>query len=185
MSVGHGYRRCPDSLRKVNALSLGCGWTRKQSNNAIRWTHCDSAKEVCPDVVWKAGITKAPFENDEFDHIESIHSFEHLPNHVFALEEMYRITRDGGVWKIVVPFGWSWQDNLFHETMGYHWGSFNKFFPNTERKYYSKVKLEPLRIYAESCGVWKYCVPYFLRRFLSKYLNNVFYQITFELIVRK
>jgi len=166
----------------MNCLNLGCGFTRKISNGVINWFNVDGSREVGSDVVWKAGLEKAPFKDDLFDYVESVHSFEHFPNHQYALEEMYRITRSGGVWKITVPFGYSWQDNLFHETIGYHHGSFNKFFANSKRKYYSKVKLLKQRVYAESCG-WKRLLPF--KRFLSGFLNNVYYQITYELIVVK
>lgn len=182
MTIGHGYGLQTHEIKKMNMLNLGAGWTRKESKSNIIWFNVDSSPDVSPDKVWCAGSEKAPFKDDQFDYVESVHSFEHFPNHLFALQELYRISRSGAVWKIVVPFGWSWQDNLFHETMGYHWGSFNKFKPVSGRKYYHGICLELIKVYAESAS-WKRLIPF--KRFLSQFLNNVYYQITFELVVRK
>jgi ubiquinone/menaquinone biosynthesis C-methylase UbiE len=182
MTIGHGYGLQTRSVKRMNCLNLGCGWTNKRSDSNINWFNVDGSPLVHPDKVWKAGLENAPFKDNELDYVESVHSFEHFPNHHFALEELYRITRSGGVWKIVVPFGYSWQDNLFHETIGYHYGSFNKFFGNSNRQYYSKVKLRKQRIYAESCGL-KRLLPF--KKFLSQFFNNIYYQITYELVVIK
>lgn len=180
MTVGHGYDDAP--LKRINALHLGCGFKRKNSTRYVSWVNVDSSKEVSPDKIWKAGVMNAPFKDGQFDYVESVHSFEHVPNHLFALEEMYRITKSGGVWRIVVPFGWGWQDNLFHKTMGYHWHSFDKFFINTSRKYYSKVRLEPIEVYAR-CTRWTFLLPF--KKLLSYFLNNIYYDIVYVLRVVK
>jgi len=181
MTIGHGYGLQTGGLRKLNYLNLGSGLDKKKSEGVITWYNVDSSASVSPDKVWKVGDEIAPFGDDVFDLVESHHSLEHFSNIIFAVEEMYRITRNGGVWKITVPFGYSWQDNIFHEKIGWHWNSWDKF-TQRNRPYYSKVKLELIDVKGTADGWLKY-LPF--KRKLSSLMNNIYREITYELRVIK
>lgn len=181
MSVGHGYGLQTSGVKKMNMLNLGSGFVKKKSEGNITWYNVDSSTVVRPDMVWKAGLEKAPFDSNVFDYVLCHHALEHFPNVINAIEEMYRITKPNGEWKITVPFGHSWQDNLFHETIGWHWNSFDKF-TQKDRPYYTNVKLELVRVYATADGILK-LLPF--KRKLSSLMNNIYREITYELRVVK
>lgn len=181
MTIGHGYKSCEDHLdnhEKV-CMNFGSGFDKIKYHN---WINVDCSKNVNPDRVWKAGKEKAPFKNNTFDFIYSKHSFEHVKNPVWVLEEWYRISKPGAVWEIIVPFGNDWQDNLFHQTMGFHKGSFRKFYVEHPRAYYAKVRIKPIRVWCEALG-WNKYLPF--KSILGRFLNNVWSQICYEFEVIK
>lgn len=195
MSVGHGYKyqcrihgtQCPVDLNRLNpakkALNLGSGMRNKFSDYDTEWVNLDRAKECEPDVVCNVGKQRLPFKDDTFDFVFSEHSLEHVPNVRGVLKELYRITKNGGRWKIIVPHGYNYQDNLFHETIGWHKNSFNKYLVGSGRDYYvDNVKLKLLNTKHRSVG-WKHLLPF--KKLLSQFLQNVYYEIEYNLEVVK
>lgn len=196
MSKGHGYKfqdyacrihgtNCLVDKTRINprikALNLGCGFDKKISNYDIEWINLDGAKEVLPDVVCDVGHEKLPFKNDVFDFVYSHHSMEHFDNIIEVIEELHRVSKNNAVWMITVPFGYSWQDNLWHKTIGWHWNSWDKYTIQ-KRPYYTNVKLKVLRVYGTADGLLK-LLPF--KRLWSSLFNNIYRQITYKLKVIK
>lgn len=88
------------ALKKFkDILDIGCG-SRKFSN-AIG---IDKIAGENVDIVWDIDQYPWPIENDSFDLIVLQYSLEHIDNIVKAMEEIYRISRNGAVVLIQVPF---------------------------------------------------------------------------------
>ena len=87
-------------------LDVGCG--RYKVPGAIGIDRYDWP-EV--DIIHDLDLYPWPFESNSFTHVICRHSLPHLANVVTAMEEVYRITRAGGLVEIVVPHFSS--DNAF------------------------------------------------------------------------
>ena len=53
--------------------------------------------------IFQGTLLQAKFASESFDYVRSNHSFEHMPNPLEVLQEMYRILRPGGMLYIGVP----------------------------------------------------------------------------------
>lgn len=180
MTIGHGYGT-PNKLGRVQAMNLGCGYNIKKSDITYDWVNVDSAQEVRPDVTCNIDSQQLPFKDHAFDYVYCCHAIEHFIDITSAIKEMYRVTKPDGLWKITVPYGNSWQDNINHKTMGWHELSWHKYTAQT-RTYYSDVKLELLNVTMRAGGFAR-VLPF--KKLLSRFLNNVYGEITYELRVKK
>jgi len=146
----------------LNKLNLGCGGDYKKG-----WVNldCNSNIKSVPDIVYNLNnIPWKPFKNNQFDEIFASHIIEHFPNPLEIFEELYRISKNGGVIKIKVPH-WSHYfafTDMTHKTFF----SINSFrLLDSNLKYYDrkfKFKLKFVK-YNNSLG--------FLRKIINKILN--------------
>ena len=99
-----------------NVLDLGCGTGSyieiqsglKQHKN-IRWHGADPndemleiAREKAPVAIFhKAGAEDLPFDENFFDYVTSRFSFHHFADRNRALQEIFRVLKPGGYFKIV------------------------------------------------------------------------------------
>ena len=98
----------------IKALNLGCGNDYRQSTNEIQWVNVDSGR--CKVDV-RCDIENVPYDEfvyplsqaDYFDRIDAIQVLEHLSKTRFpsVIREMYRISKNGAIWNIAVPHGFS------------------------------------------------------------------------------
>lgn len=193
MSRGHGYKyqcrihgeKCPIHNMRINptiiALNLGCGTNKKESDFDTKWINLDSAKECSPDVLCNVGEERLPFKKDTFNFVYSHHSLEHFVNLSSVIDELYRVSKNGAIWDVTVPFGVCWQDNINHVTMGWNFDSWHKYVSQS-RPYYSKTKLQLISARGRAGGLMR-LLP--LKRFLSRFLNNVYGEINYKLRVEK
>lgn len=95
---------------------------------------------------WDAEIDVIPFEDNSVDGIHCYHMLEHIDGKriPFAINEMQRVLKVGGVVNIVVPHGMSHMQmsELDHRTF-FTEKSFKKLF-STE--YFTKNKIKPMQI---------------------------------------
>lgn len=66
---------------------------------------------------------KLPFEDDSVDMIFSYHTLEHVPNYLFALSEIYRVLKDGGILLVGLPYVTLTE---YHLVNPYHLHNFNE-----------------------------------------------------------
>lgn len=163
-------------------LNVGCGFDKKPNTETIDWVNIDNSKEVSPDIKCDLDLENLPLEDNTVDGVLMIHSLEHFVCPVEVLERLYKVSKNGAQWFIEVPFASSHQDNLFHHTMGWHHGSFDKMLVGNPRPYYTKVRLKLLKVTGLSHG-WLVFLPF--RRKLSSLFNNIYYSIFYELEVVK
>ncbi len=83
---------------KLKTLHIGAG--NRKIKGAVT---LDINPRVNPDVVWDLNVFPYPFEDCTFSTIECEHFIEHLDNVIGVMEELHRISEQGGrVW-IAVP----------------------------------------------------------------------------------
>lgn len=80
-------------------LDLGCG--NKKRPGAIG---VDRNPATHADVVHELDRYPYPFETSSFDEIYADNVIEHLDDVIKAMEELHRISRPGGLVKVIVPY---------------------------------------------------------------------------------
>jgi SAM-dependent methyltransferase len=90
----------PDAFpRGARILDLGCGESKK-----VPWAvGMDAVKAAGVDVVHDIARLPWPFKDGEFDVVVASHVLEHLPDTVAACRELHRVTKPGGLVRVVVP----------------------------------------------------------------------------------
>src|SRR3546814_5212709 len=89
-------------------LDLGCG-TRKRPGSV----GMDINPATGADIIHDLEIFPYPFDDSTFDEIYVDNVLEHLDNVIATMEELHRITKPGGLVKIIVPYfraRWSYID---------------------------------------------------------------------------
>ena len=111
-------------------LNLGCGLDIKRG-----YVNLDSQKLENVNVV--ANIDKKlPFKDNTFDEILAFNILEHCKDVVATMKEIYRISKDEAIIKIIVPHftsSGSWGDLTHQRTFSYN--SFNYFDKTNLRRY--------------------------------------------------
>lgn len=124
-----------------NKLNLGCGDKIKE-----RWVNLDHVKLEGVDVVHDLNKYPYPFKKDIFDYVLCDNVLEHLNDIVKPLEEIHRITKKGGIIKIIVPLFpsvWSMTDPTHKVFFTYM--TFDYFKETSSLKYYSKARFNILK----------------------------------------
>ena len=109
-------------------LEIGCskgyllreleGQTRTSVGVDISLTALGSAKSNGALIVRADGET-LPFASDSFGGVLAIHTLEHLPSPLSAIQEAYRALRDGGLFLGITPNRTSWFSKIAARKMKY------------------------------------------------------------------
>ena len=163
-------------------LKLGCGKHIKRG-----YINLDILNLKGVDVIFdlnKLPKTKTPFSNDFFDEIHAYHIIEHFVNIIPLMNELYRISKDKAIIKVIVPFYHS--EHAFRDPTHksyFSYDSFNHFIKKSSYYYYHGIKtnfeIKELKI----IGIRFF--PMFLLRKLSKYIPNLVTELRFKLKVLK
>ena len=164
-------------------LDVGCGVNKYEGAIGLDYNSLTDA-----DVIHDLGQFPYPFEDDEFDLIVSYHVFEHVPDVMALMTELYRITKNGGRIRFLTPHYTNpdWATDLTHRNP-FNSYSFNTFVPEKrEFEFYTKVNLKPVRNNVTLLNLWsalgfEYVVNLdnrfprirFLRKFGEHYLSNI------------
>ena len=138
------------AARKI--LDVGCG--RNKYPGAIG---IDSNPRADADVIHDLGVLPYPFPDSEFDLIICRHVIEHVPDVMSFVSELHRITKEGGVIKIVTPHysNPDWPTDPTHRNH-FNSYSFTCFMPDrTPFPFYTTVELRPLRTYVSLANLWR------------------------------
>lgn len=181
----------------MKILDVGCGANKFEGAIGL-----DNNPRTAADVIHDLGIVPYPFADDEFDLVVSRHVAEHVPDVMAFVTELYRITRPGGVIRLVTPH----YTNPDWATDPTHRNHFNSYSFNTfseERQtfdFYTDVRLKPLRTYVSLQNLWRalgieflvnldqrWPAMRFLRKFWEFYLSNILRgkELRFEFEVQK
>ena len=154
------------------------------------------------DVIHNLDDLPYPFADDEFDEVIGRHVIEHVHDPMAVMCELHRITRRGGIVKLVAPH-WTNPDfatDLAHRN---HLNSYSFRNLTDERAvfhFYTDVRFRQRRVRVTLVNLWKltgleffinldYRFPRlrFIRRFWEQYLNAVMRgkELYFELEVLK
>jgi len=168
----------------MTRLNLGCGYDIREGYiNIDKWKTHETVMEVNLD------LNILPFKTDDVEEILMLHIFEHLKEPMEFLKEMYRVSKNGAKWIIEVPYVTNtYQGTLTHLTKGFNENTFTRYTKNIrkynvgQKKYYSDIDLEILKIELIPIGYQKY-LPF--KGILKHFLNNIYANIRYELMVIK
>lgn len=83
----------------MKILDLGCGPRSKMAGSV----GLDKRPAPHVDVVHDLNVYPYPFPDDEFDRIEMSHILEHIDRPLRAINEVYRIAKNGATIRIITP----------------------------------------------------------------------------------
>ena len=169
-------------MQKV--LDVGCGKNKYEGAVGL-----DNNPRTAADVIHDLGDVPYPFEDNEFDLVVSNHVIEHVPDVVAFVEELYRVTKNGGRIKLLTPHYTNpdWANDPTHRN---HFNSYSfKQFVEGQKlfDFYTEVRLKPVTAHVSLANLWralgieflvnldgKYPSMRFLRKFWEQYLSFMF-----------
>jgi len=80
-------------------IDIGCGNITQRKKG---YTGIDVNPDYQPDILHDCN-EGLPFSDNEIEAISSDNSLEHFWNHVFVLQECYRVLKPGGILELVLP----------------------------------------------------------------------------------
>lgn len=186
-----------DAVVAPRVLDIGCGTNK--SPGAIGM---DVNPRTNADVIHDLDDLPYPFADDQFDEIIGRHVIEHVRDPMSVMIELHRITRAGGIIKLVAPH-WTnpdWSTDLTHRNHLNSY-SFRNFLDDRALfPFYTDVRFRQRRVHVTVLNLWKvlgfeffinldqrFSSMRFLRKFWEQYLNSVVRgkEIRFELEVIK
>lgn len=84
---------------KFDKLNLGCGTDIK-----LGYVNLDKFKFKGVNVIWDVNKTPYPIKDDSFKEVIMYHILEHVDDVVKTMEEIYRISKNGALIKILLPY---------------------------------------------------------------------------------
>jgi len=183
--------------QSLRILDIGCG--RNKTPGAIGM---DNNPDTAADVVHNLDDLPYPFEDDRFDEIVGRHVIEHVREPMAVMIELHRITRAGGIVKLLAPH-WTNPDFATDLTHRNHLNSYS--FRNLTDEgavfpFYTRVRFRQRLVRVTVLNLWRplgfeffinldrrFPSMRFLRKFWEQYLNAVVRgkEIYFELEVIK
>lgn len=92
-------------MKRKKALNLGAGRMLKQSTDEVEWVNHEYVNLPGIDVMWDCNVFPwKVFEENEFDEVYSSQVLEHLSDRIKVMEELWRITKPGGILKLDMPY---------------------------------------------------------------------------------
>ena len=149
MSIDKKSSQHKEAHSSILGLNLGCG-----SDIRNGYVNTDIVSLSGVDVVCDIKQFPYPFPDDRFSSLLLINVLEHLPDTINTLEEIYRVSKNGGHVTIRVPY-WNSMEMSTDPThiSFFNERSFDYFDPTKplckRRPYYSKA-----RFHIRSLGVW-------------------------------
>ena len=138
--------------RASRVLDIGCG-----ANKVPGALGMDINPRTAADVIHDLDDLPYPFSDDQFDEVIGRHVIEHVREPMAVMCELHRITRNGGVVKLVAPH-WTNPDFATDLTHRNHLNSYSFRNLTDERAvfpFYTDVELKPIRTYVSLANLWR------------------------------
>jgi SAM-dependent methyltransferase len=176
-------QQAAETVRAPRVLDIGCG-----ANKVPGAVGMDINPRTAADVIHDLDVLPYPFGNDEFDEVIGRHVIEHVQNPMAVMQELHRITRAGGLVRLVAPH-WTNPDFATDLTHRNHLNSYS-FRNLTEDRavfdFYTEVRFRQREARVTVLNLWKvfgfellinadhrFPSLRFLRKFWEQYLNAV------------
>jgi SAM-dependent methyltransferase len=178
-------------------LDIGCGNNKFPGSLGM-----DVNPRTAADVIHDLDDLPYPFADNSFDEVIGRHVIEHVANPLAVMCELHRITRAGGLVKLVAPH-WTNPDFATDLTHRNHLNSYSFRNLTQDREvfdFYADVRFRQASVRVTILNLWKifgfeffvnldnrYPKMRFLRKFWEQYLNAIVRgkEIYFELEVIK
>ena len=155
-------------------IDLGCGPLRREGHLGLDLRPVPGVNVVCD-------ITCVPLKSSSCEAVFASNVLEHIEALIPAMEEMYRVCRDGAVVEIVVPYQYSdLATSAPDHIRQFNEDSFLYFCPTAwgpvSRSYGFKTDFHLVEIsygYTRFLGLPVRLLPRFLQAFLRRHLNNI------------
>ena len=185
------------AARSSRVLDIGCG-----ANKIAGAIGMDVNPRTAADVIHDLDDLPYPFADDEFDEVIGRHVIEHVRDPMAVMGELHRITRNGGMVKLLAPH-WTNPDFATDLTHRNHLNSYSFRNLTDERAvfpFYTDVRFRQRRAKVTLLRLWKltglevlinidhrFVSLRFIRKFWEQYLNAIARgkEIYFELEVVK
>jgi len=168
---------------RPRVLDIGCGVNKVAGSIGM-----DINPDTAADVVHDLDDLPYPFGDDQFDEVVGRHVIEHVRDPMAVMTELHRITRSGGIVRLVAPH-WTNPDFATDLTHRNHLNSYS-FRNLTEERavfpFYTKVRFRQMEARVTVLNLWKlfgfeffinldhrFPVTRFLRKFWEQYLNAI------------
>lgn len=164
-------------------LDIGCG-----TNKVPGAIGMDINPRTAADVIHDLDDLPYPFPDDSFDEVIGRHVIEHVRDPMGVMAELHRITRNGGVVKLVAPH-WTNPDFATDLTHRNHLNSYSFRNLTDDRAvfpFYTDVRFRQLSVRVTILNLWnmfglEYLINLdnrfprlrFIRKFWEQYLNAV------------
>ena len=162
----------------MKILDLGCGNKKTDGSTGI-----DINPELGADIVHDLNVYPYPLGDNEYDMVICNDILEHLDDVVRTMDEIYRVSRNGCIVKIRVPYAsgkYVFADPTHKR--GFTKGSFDYFCEGTDayRKGYTKSKFEKLSVEFEKVCFRNHWGDRFLVRMANRHKD--YYETRFMYI---
>ena len=134
-------------------LDVGCG--KNKTPGAIGM---DKNPLTGADVIHDLGEFPYPFPDNHFDEVVGIHVVEHVPDPLRFMEELWRITKPGGLIRLATPHytNPTWASDLTHRNHLNSY-SFECFDHNRQLfDFYTSARLLPVHARVTLANIWRY-----------------------------
>ena len=177
-------------MSKTRKLNFGCGADIKRG-----YINLDKSKIKGVDVVHDLDKYPWPFPSNHFDEVYGRDAIEHLRDLFKAMQEIHRISKDGALVRLIVPYWHS--SGAFYPNHYYFFNTDSmKFFTEKGRSYdsYPGFKMEKIKLIPSKIGwiippipVPKSLFPNALnlRHLISYMIGEIIIKVDFSLRVVK
>jgi ubiquinone/menaquinone biosynthesis C-methylase UbiE len=168
----------------MKKLNFGCGNDIKPKKEG--WVNVDIQKRKSIDKSFDFEKAKYPFKDSEFDYVYVDNVFEHLINLRDIVEELHRITKNGGIIEIIVPYYnsyWAHSDpthvNYFNEDCMKQTLRVKGYEDRSKKELYEIIELKsvPQRFFK-----W---IPGVLLNILKRFFGNIIVELRVKARVLK
>jgi len=151
MAIGRAETTIARDIRP-RVLDIGCG-----ANKTPGAVGMDINPRTAADVIHDLDDVPYPFGDDEFDEVIGRHVIEHVRDPMSVMSELHRITRPGGLVKLVAPH-WTnpdWATDLTHRN---HLNSYSFRNLTNERAvfdFYTTARFRQRLVRVSVLNLWK------------------------------
>jgi len=168
-------------LKKLKKLNVGC------YHKVLPGYINSDVKKFHKGVDMTLDLTKYPynFPDNRFDEVYCRCVLEHIDSkHTkFIVDEFWRITRPGGIIRLIVPYEERWMDSLDHRR-GFSWAMFGAMGKDN-LDYIGKARFKIKRLDPIPTVIGKLLVFKKLQKWVSLFIKNIVYEIDAQLEVVK
>ncbi len=181
-------RSSDKKVRRNLKVNLGCG-----DEIYKEYFNIDKVLLSGVDFAWDLEKTPLPFKTDSVSEIRCEHILEHINNFIPLVEELWRISKNGGRIYVVAPYfryEAAYRDPTHVRFFTEH--SFDYFQEGVKFSHYSHARFKIINVelrnnfHSSVKNLHKKIIKYIpFKKFLNIFLWNIYSEVHYELVVVK